>query len=68
LRFDGEDTEFNLAAHEQIEFDSWRWADMDDALDCVAEFKRETYGRVIEMFRPLINTVDLAPTVDPRAA
>lgn len=57
LGFTGDDAEFNLAAHDQIEFDSWRWADLGEALDCVAEFKRETYSRVIEMLGPLIRSV-----------
>ncbi len=53
FRFTGEDDEFDLAAHDQIEFDRWRWAAMDEALDSVADFKHETYRRVIETFRAL---------------
>jgi putative (di)nucleoside polyphosphate hydrolase len=52
--FTGEDSEFDLTGHPQIEFDLWRWADPEEAVDGVAEFKRETYRRVIERFRPLI--------------
>lgn len=54
FRFDGDDTEFDLATHDQVEFDRWRWAAMDEALDSVAEFKRDTYRRIIQTFRPLI--------------
>jgi putative (di)nucleoside polyphosphate hydrolase len=54
FRFTGEDREFDLHGHAQIEFDAWRWADMDEALDTVVDFKRETYRRVIEAFRPLV--------------
>jgi putative (di)nucleoside polyphosphate hydrolase len=54
FRFVGEDSEFDLAAHEQVEFDAWRWAPIDEALGSVAEFKRETYQRVIAVFRDLI--------------
>ncbi len=54
FRFIGGDSEFDLARHHQIEFDRWRWADLDEALDCVADFKRETYRHVIEKFRTLI--------------
>ena len=54
LRFTGEDSEFNLGGHEQIEFDRWRWARLDEALDTVAEFKRETYRNVIEQLGPVI--------------
>jgi putative (di)nucleoside polyphosphate hydrolase len=54
FRFAGDDSEFDLAGHHQVEFDRWRWADLDEALDSVAEFKRETYRHVIETFRTLI--------------
>jgi len=54
LRFTGEDSEFDLAAHETPEFDSWRWADPDEVLPCVVGFKQPTYERVLEAFRPLI--------------
>lgn len=53
-RFTGLDSEFDLAAHEQIEFDRWRWARPDEALDSVAPFKLETYRQVISTFRDLI--------------
>ena len=54
FRFTGEDGEFDLHAHAQIEFDAWRWADIDEALETVVDFKRDTYRRVIEAFRPLV--------------
>jgi putative (di)nucleoside polyphosphate hydrolase len=54
FRFTGEDSEFDLAGHEQIEFDRWRWARPEEALDQVAEFKLPTYRQVIEAFAPLI--------------
>jgi putative (di)nucleoside polyphosphate hydrolase len=53
LRFTGEDDEFDLGAHAPMEFDAWRWAALDEALDTVADFKREAYRQVIEAFRPL---------------
>jgi putative (di)nucleoside polyphosphate hydrolase len=54
FRFTGDDSEFDLAIHHQVEFDRWRWADLDEALDSVADFKRGTYRHVIETFRTLI--------------
>jgi putative (di)nucleoside polyphosphate hydrolase len=54
FRFIGHDSEFDLSAHDEIEFDCWRWAKMDEALDSVADFKRDTYRRVIETFRGVI--------------
>ena len=53
FRFTGQDSEIDLAAHDQIEFDAWRWAGIDEVLDTVVDFKRETYRRVIEAFGPL---------------
>ena len=53
FRFTGEDREIDLAGHDQVEFDAWRWAGIDEVLDTVVDFKRETYRRVIEAFGPL---------------
>ena len=53
MRFTGEDSEINLDAHEPAEFDAWRWAHLDDALDTIVEFKRDAYAKVVEAFRPL---------------
>lgn len=52
-RFLGDESEFDLAAHHEVEFDAWRWASLDEAMESVVEFKRETYARVLEAFRPL---------------
>ncbi len=54
FRFLGDDSEFNLGAHDQIEFDLWRWAGLDEALDGVADFKIQTYRQVIDTFRAAI--------------
>ena len=53
FRFTGEDGEFDLAGHHQIEFDAWRWAALNEALDLVAPFKLATYRTVVEAFRSL---------------
>ncbi|MGH6956647.1 MAG: RNA pyrophosphohydrolase [Caulobacteraceae bacterium] len=55
--FLGEEREIDLASHGQIEFDAWRWADLDEALERVVEFKREVYREVIAAFRPLVERV-----------
>jgi len=55
--FEGEDSEIDLAAHGDIEFDAWRWADLDEALDEVIDFKRDVYRQVIAAFRPLVDRV-----------
>src|SRR5579871_1579891 len=52
--FEGDESEIDLAAHgDEVEFDAWRWADLDEALDEIVAFKREVYRQVIEAFRPL---------------
>ena len=54
FRFEGEDGEINLRAHAHPEFDAWRWADLDTALDTIVAFKRDAYARVITAFRDLV--------------
>jgi putative (di)nucleoside polyphosphate hydrolase len=51
--FEGDDSEIDLNAHGEIEFDAWRWADLDDAAEGVVAFKRDAYQQVIDAFRPL---------------
>lgn len=53
LRFTGPESEINLFGHEQIEFDDWRWAEMDEAPSLVVPFKRGAYETVIQAFRHL---------------
>jgi len=55
--FEGDDAEIDLAAHGDIEFDAWRWAELDEALAAVIPFKREVYQQVTEAFRPLVETL-----------
>jgi putative (di)nucleoside polyphosphate hydrolase len=50
FRFVGEDTEIDLAVHDEIEFDAWRWASMDEALDAIVPFKRAVYEAVALAF------------------
>lgn len=52
LRFLGAEAEINLYAHKHVEFDDWRWADLEEATELVVPFKRETYAKVVEAFRP----------------
>ena len=53
FRFQGLDTEIDLGVHSHPEFDSWRWATLDEALETVVSFKRQAYAEVIAAFRPL---------------
>ena len=51
FRFEGTDDEVDLTAHGEQEFEAWRWALIDEALDEVVPFKREAYRQVIAAFR-----------------
>ena len=51
FRFEGKDGEIDLSLHTPPEFESWRWAEIDEAAECVVPFKRETYEHVISTFR-----------------
>lgn len=51
FRFTGEDAEFDLKAHPPQEFDLWRWAGLDEALDTIVPFKRDAYAQVVAAFR-----------------
>ena len=53
-RFEGDEREIDLAAHHHIEFDAWRWADLTEAPDLVAPFKRDIYLKVVEAFSSLL--------------
>jgi putative (di)nucleoside polyphosphate hydrolase len=52
LRFDGEESEVDLAAHGQPEFDDWRWGYLAEAADLVVPFKRHAYDTVARAFEP----------------
>lgn len=51
LKFTGEETEFRLDAHHQVEFEAWRWADLDEAPQLIIPFKRAAYEQVAATFR-----------------
>lgn len=53
-RFEGEDSEIDLEAHGEIEFDAWRWASLEEALASVVRFKLATYESVIAELGPLL--------------
>lgn len=52
LRFTGQESEINLYGHKHVEFDDWRWAELEEAPALVIDFKREAYEQVISAFRP----------------
>ena len=54
FRFTGEESEIDLEAHDEIEFDAWRWGALSDAPDLIVPFKRASYEQVVAAFAPLI--------------
>lgn len=60
IRFLGPDSEIDISGHGgmEAEFDSWRWARLDELVDLIVPFKRDVYARAI---------ADLAPFVKPLA-
>lgn len=50
FRFDGDETEFDLAAHAEPEFDAWRWGYLAEAPDLIVPFKRQAYEAVAQAF------------------
>jgi putative (di)nucleoside polyphosphate hydrolase len=49
--FVGPDAEIDLGVHTHPEFDAWRWASLDEALETIVPFKRTAYEKVLEAFR-----------------
>ena len=54
FRFTGDESEIDLEAHGEIEFDAWRWGPLDEAPDLVVPFKRAAYEQVVTLFAPLV--------------
>ena len=54
LAFTGRDQDIDLAAHEEEEFDAWRWATAREVLDLIVPFKRAVYETVLKEFADLV--------------
>ena len=50
LRFIGDDADINLQAEEHPEFDTWRWARLDELPDLAVPFKRAIYETLVVSF------------------
>lgn len=50
FRFDGDESEFDLAAHHPPEFDQWRWGFLAETPDLIVPFKRAAYESVAKAF------------------
>lgn len=53
LRFTGNDSDIRLDAHLPQEFDKWQWVPLSETVNLIVPFKRETYAKVIELFKDI---------------
>ncbi|WP_179504660.1 MULTISPECIES: RNA pyrophosphohydrolase [unclassified Sphingomonas] len=54
LRFNGQDSDVVLDAHDPAEFCEWKWVDPEQLPDLIVPFKRRVYRQVVDEFRALI--------------
>ena len=50
FRFTGDDSEIDLEAHGEVEFDAWTWGKLDEAPELIVPFKRGVYEQVVAAF------------------
>jgi putative (di)nucleoside polyphosphate hydrolase len=60
FRFDGEEAEFDLAAHHEPEFDAWRWGYLAETPELIVPFKRQSYEAVARAFATFAATKSAA--------
>lgn len=60
FRFDGPESEFDLCAHHEPEFDAWRWGYLAEAPELIVPFKRAAYETVAKAFAPFAATKSAA--------
>jgi len=53
-RFNGQDADIDLEAHDPPEFCNWKWLDPENLPDVIVPFKVEVYRAVLAEFRGLI--------------
>lgn len=53
MRFTGVDADIRLDAHEPAEFSQWQWVHLSQTVDLIVPFKRETYRKVIRLFKDI---------------
>ena len=49
----GSDSDFDLEAHDPIEFDAWRWVPIGEVVTLIVPFKRAVYEAVVTEFTPI---------------
>jgi len=53
LEFVGSDDEINLDT-DYPEFDDWKWADIDEALVNIVDFKSDVYKKAVDFFKSVV--------------
>ncbi|HTK84781.1 MAG TPA: RNA pyrophosphohydrolase [Patescibacteria group bacterium] len=53
-RFTGLDKDVDIDAHNPPEFGRWKWVKLEDVLDLIVPFKRDTYREVIRAFEGVL--------------
>lgn len=53
-RFQGEDADIDIEAHQPPEFAAWQWAEPEHLPELIVPFKRHVYRAVLEEFRALL--------------
>lgn len=53
MRFSGDDQQISIDGSNghEVEFDQWRWGEIDELSELVVSFKRDVYERVSDQFR-----------------
>lgn len=54
-RFTGTDKDVDISAHDPAEFGRWKWVRLEQILDLIVPFKRDTYREVIDAFSGLLS-------------
>ena len=54
VRFQGDDSDIRIDAHDPAEFCEWQWVAPDRLPDLIVPFKKRVYRAVLEEFRELI--------------
>jgi len=50
FRFIGDESEIDLEAHGEVEFDAWTWGKLDETPELIVPFKRGVYEQVVAAF------------------
>ncbi len=59
----GSDDDINFKTHpEEIEFKAYRWVDLEEAVESVVPFKKESYQKMAAYFKPFIEQIKKAKT------